>query len=256
MRHNNILRGPRLSGLSGAVLGMALLGIAAASLLQASDSAAGRVPSLVAWTADTVTAASKGDAFRGMLLAKHCEHCHGAEGFSAAAATPNLAAMDRLALWKQLEDFQTRKRISRPMNPIAAALSARDVADVAAFYAAVPVFADPEDNRVFPQAVPDSARVAMASRLAAFGDGERGIPPCQACHGPVAYRVGVPSLATQNGGYVLNQLEAFASGTRNNDINEPMRTIAGLLTDEERHALADYYGAGFGLEPGGARGGK
>ncbi len=43
---------------------------------------------------------------------------------------------------------------------------------------------------------------------------------------------------TQNGDYILNQLEMFANQTRANDINEPMRTIAVLLTDDERHALA------------------
>jgi cytochrome c553 len=52
----------------------------------------------------------------------------------------------------------------------------------------------------------------------------------------------------QNSDYVLNELEAFASGNRANDINMPMRTISALLTDDERHALAQYYGAGLGLQ--------
>jgi cytochrome c553 len=60
----------------------------------------------------------------------------------------------------------------------------------------------------------------------------------------------------QNAEYVLNQLEAFANRTRTNDINEPMRTIAALLTDEERHALAEYYGAGLGRQPGGVEASK
>lgn len=223
---------------------------ASALLLQARGNPPDRIPSYVAWTPETLAAASSGDAFRGMLLARHCNHCHGAEGFSATGSTPNLASMEKLAIWKQLEDFRTHKRQSRPMNAIAESLTLRDVADVVAYYAKLPVFYDPEDNRVFPQSRPDPARAAMASHLVSFGDGERGIPPCQACHGPVAYRPGAPSLATQNADYVLNQLEAFASGTRSNDINEPMRTIAGLLTEEERQALAEYYGSGLGLEPG------
>ena len=92
-------------------------------------------------------------------------------------------------------------------------------------------------------------RAAIASRLIAFGDGERGIPPCQACHGPVAFRPGVPSLTNQNADYVLNQLEAFANGSRTNDINQSMRIISALLTADEGHALAEYYGSGLGLEP-------
>jgi cytochrome c553 len=47
-------------------------------------------------------------------------------------------------------------------------------------------------------------------------------------------------------------LEAFASGTRANDINMRMRTIASQLTDAERHAVSDYYGAGLGILPPGA----
>jgi cytochrome c553 len=160
--------------------------------------------------------------------------------------------MDKLAIWKQLEDFRSHKRLSRAMVPIAESLSLRDEADVAAYYAKVPPFADSQDNRIFPQTRPDPTHAAIASRLISFGDGERGIPPCQACHGPVAYRPGVPTLVNQNTEYVFNQLEAFGSGSRANDINMPMRTIAVLLTDDERHALAEYYGAGLGLEPGGS----
>jgi cytochrome c553 len=225
-------------------------------LLQARDNPPDRVPSYVSWVPETIATASAGDAFRGMLLAKRCDHCHGAEGFSPSAATPNLAGMDTLAVFKQLEDFQTHKRLSRAMNPIAESLSPRDVVDMAAYYAKVPVYADPQDNRAFPQSKPEHGHETVALHLISFGDGERGIPPCQACHGPVAYRPGVPTLATQNADYVLNQLEAFASGSRSNDINMPMRTIARLLTEEERHAIAEYYGSGLGLQPGSSTGQK
>lgn len=233
-------------------LGFALLAALAASalLLQAGDHPPDQVPSNVAWTPETIAAASAGDAFRGLLLAKRCGHCHGDEGFSARASTPNLAGLNKLAIWKQLEDFRTQKRLSHAMDPIAASLSPRDEADVVAYFSKLPVFTDPQDNRAFPQSRPDQGHAAIATHLVSFGDGERGIPPCQACHGPVAYRPGVPSLMTQNADYILTQLEAFANGTRANDINEPMRTIAALLTKEERQALAEYYGSGLGLQTG------
>ncbi len=227
--------------------------VAVSLLLFASDNSRDRVPSLIEWNYETIASASSGDAFRGMLLAKRCEHCHGAEGFSAVASTPNLAGMDKLSLWKELEDFRSRKRNSRVMQPIAESLSARDVTDLAAYYAKLPFYNDPQDNRAFPQSRPDPNRATVASRLVSFGDGERGIPPCQACHGPVAYRPGAPSLMTQNSDYVLDQLEAFAKHTRANDINLPMRTVAGLLTEDERKALAEYYGAGLGLQPGSSK---
>lgn len=250
----------RGSGSSKFHLGAASLlvlvsGLAASSnLVQVRPATPVEIPSYVEWTPDTIEAASGGDVLRGMMLARHCEHCHGAEGFSSVGTTPNLASMNNLALWKQLEDFQARKRESRVMVPISEKLSARDVADVVAYFSEFPVYRDPEDNRVFPQAQISGAHLAMASRLISFGDGTRGIPPCDACHGPVAYKNGAPSLATQNRDYVLNQLEGFASGTRTNDINEVMRTIAGLLSDNERQSLAEYYGAGFGLQPASASG--
>ncbi len=239
---------PRL--LAGVGLTVLVVLAATALLLQARDNPPDRIPSYVAWTQETLAAASAGDAFRGMLLARHCEHCHGIEGFSAVASPPNRASMDKVAIWKQLEDFRTHKRQSHPMNAIAESLSSMDLADLVAYYAKLPVFNDPEDKRIFPQSRPDGGQAAIASRLISFGDGERGIPPCQACHGPVAYRPGVPSLTTQNADYVLNQLQAFANRTRSNDINMPMRTIAALLTEQERRALAEYYGSGLGLQPG------
>jgi cytochrome c553 len=239
------------------VLRVAAVVVAASSMmLMAGDNPPDRIPTYVAWTQETISAASAGDAFRGMLLAKRCDHCHGAEGFSDRASTPNLAGMDRLAIWKQLQDFRSHKRTSKAMEPIAEALRPRDVADVVAYYAKLPVFADPQDNRSFPQARPDPGHAGAATHLVSFGDGERGIPPCQACHGPVAYRPGVPLLANQNGEYVLSQLEAFASAARANDINMQMRTIASLLTEDERQALAEYYGAGLGLQLGSATGQK
>jgi len=33
-----------------------------------------------------------------------------------------------------------------------------------------------------------------------------------------------------------------------------MRTIARLLTEDERHAIAEYYGSGLGLQQGGSTG--
>jgi cytochrome c553 len=233
----------------GAVLTVVLLiGMAASSLLRGVSAGADRIPSYIEWTPQTMAAASSGDEFRGSLLAKRCAHCHGDEGFSPVGSTPNLAGMDKLALWKQLQDFRSGKRASRVMAPIAQSLAGPDVADLVAYYSRVPVFADFQDNRAFPGARPNASHLSMASRLITFGDGERGIPPCDACHGAIAYRLGAPSLMTQNADYVLDQLEAFASGRRANDINEPMRTIAGLLTEEERHALAEYYGAGLGMQ--------
>jgi len=211
-----------------------------------------RIPSNVAWTDDTVATASSGDPVRGLVIARRCEHCHGAEGFSAVSSIPNLAGLDRLTLWKQLNDFRSGKRQSAAMKPVAAGLAIGDYADLAAYYAILPAYADPQDARAFPQPLPLSAHTAVAERLISAGDGARGIPPCQVCHGPIAVKMGAPSLATQNSSYIREELEKFARGGRANDINMPMRSIAAQLREDEIRAIADYYGAGLANSPVGA----
>lgn len=205
-----------------------------------------RVPSNVAWTKETMKIASSGDAFRGLLLARRCNHCHGEEGFSSVPAFPNLAGLDRLSFWKQMQDFRSGKRASSVMQPLAEALSARDAADLAAYFAMLPTASDAQDNRAFPQAMHDPSGASMAIRLIVFGDGQRGIPPCQSCHGPVSYVKGAPPLAAQNAAYLEQQLEHLSDGTRTNDINVRMRSIARQLTAAEKTAVSEYYGGGLG----------
>ena len=84
-------------------------------------------------------------------------------------------------------------------------------------------------------------------RLVFVGDPTRGIPPCAACHGPQAQKLGAPSLHGQQAAYLERQLAAFNEGIRQNDINQQMRAIAVQLTPAEMHALAAYYGGANGI---------
>jgi cytochrome c553 len=216
------------------------------SALPANSMPPVRIPSDVAWTQQTLTIISSGDPFHGLLLARRCNHCHGEEGFSSLPAFPNLAGLDPLSFWKQMQDFGSGKRTSLLMQAIAEGLSQRDSADLAAYYALLPTASDPLEKRAFPQPMQDPSRATMAIRLIIFGDGRRGIPPCQSCHGPVNYVKGAPPLAAQNGNYLAEQLDHFSNGYRTNDINVRMRSIAIQLTAEEKTALSEYYGAGLG----------
>jgi len=138
------------------------------------------VPSNVAWTPETVAFASSGDAFRGLLIARRCNHCHGSEGFSSEAAVPNLAGEDLLYLWKQLEDFRSGKRESHVMQPIAGALSPRDMTDVAKYFSILPTASDPQDTRSFPQAMQDASFAStlfLAMDNAAFHLASRAMVP-------------------------------------------------------------------------------
>jgi cytochrome c553 len=227
-----------LSGIATPVLSALLL-------LQSGVQPPVRVPTNIVWNEETIAGANAGNAVRGLVLSRRCERCHGPEGFSLDPSTPNLAGMDRLSSWKQLMDFRSGKRQSPFMQPIAAALAEPDFADLAAYYAMLPAYADPQDQRAFPQPVPDTLHTSSPARIIAGGDGSRGIPPCQACHGPLAKKNGAPSLITQNANYIQEQLDAFAHGTRSNDIDMSMRAISNLLTAEERQAIGAYYGAGL-----------
>lgn len=83
---------------------------------------------------------------------------------------------------------------------------------------------------------------ADAALIAQSGNA-RGAPACISCHivrGEGSPDSGFPHLEGLNGDYLLNQLNAFASGQRAHPMMTP---IAQTLTVEERRGLAQYYGA-------------
>jgi cytochrome c553 len=69
----------------------------------------------------------------------------------------------------------------------------------------------------------------------------RGIAPCGACHGEIGHKTAAAWLEGQPVAYLRAQLEAFASGTRHNDIDEAMRNVARAMTPQEIDAASRYY---------------
>jgi cytochrome c553 len=193
-------------------------------------------PSRVAWTLETVKLARSGDAAKGKKLHEDCSQCHGAAGNMDVPDVPDLGGQNPLYIYKQLSDFKAMSRASSIMNDAVQTLSDRDMADLAAFYAA--------------QKPPLSARKPASSndatvRLASVGDGVRLIPACDACHGdrgagnPAFY--GMPALKDQKSQDLTVQLLAFRTGERGNDVYRVMRDVCKRLTDAEIAALASYY---------------
>lgn len=79
-----------------------------------------------------------------------------------------------------------------------------------------------------------------AATIATQGNG-KGAAPCQTCHAPDGggqASGGFPRLAGENAAYLQAQLEAFASGMRDNPV---MKLQASALTEAERKALAIYF---------------
>jgi cytochrome c553 len=202
-----------------------------------------RTPTRIAWTSATLERVASGSEQNGAFVALNCGACHGERGVSPSTLIPTLAGMDSVVIYKQLDDYRSGKRLWGVMSAIATALSVQDSADVAAYFASRADGLPP----VAGEGVPESGRSLRQSdptlRLIFAGDPERGVPPCAACHGPGAQKLGAPALQGQHAAYIERQLAAFAQGMRQNDINEQMRTIAGQLTPDEMHAVAVYYGA-------------
>jgi cytochrome c553 len=193
-----------------------------------------RAPTELAWTSATLARIDSGSRQHGGFIALNCGACHGEQGVSPTSLVPTLAGMDAASLYKQINDYRSGKRLWGVMSAMARALSDQDSADVAVWFA----------HRESP-AVAETRRMRddPTTRLVFAGDPGRGLPPCAACHGPAAHKLGAPALRGQHTEYIERQLEAFAQGMRTNDINQQMRTIAAQLTADEMHAVAAYYGA-------------
>jgi cytochrome c553 len=205
-----------------------------------------RTPTRIAWTSNTLRQIASGNAQDGGFVAMNCGACHGERGVSSSTLIPTLAGMDAAVIYKQLDDYRSGKRLWGVMGAIATTLTPQASADVAAWFASRVDGLPP----VAGEGVPESGRSLRQSdptiRLVFAGDPERGIPPCAACHGPGAHKLGAPALRGQHTDYIERQLMAFRQGMRGNDINQQMRTIAAQLTPEEMNGVAVWYGAESG----------
>lgn len=84
-------------------------------------------------------AAAGGDQAAGREKSLACVSCHGALGVSEHAEWPNLAGQKRGYLVKQLAAFRDGTRADPWMSPMAQSLSDQDIADLAAYYSALPI---------------------------------------------------------------------------------------------------------------------
>ncbi len=168
---------------------------------------------------------------RGATLAQRCAICHGPQGVSDANS-PNLAGQFAAVTYKELNDFKAGARVNVVMSPFAATMRNQDMLDIAAYYAYLPRV---PSNKI-------DAELA-APRIVVTGAPMRNIPPCGSCHGDIDTKAGSPWLGGQSAVYIKAQLQAFASGSRRNDISQQMRNIARQMTSEEIDQVAGYYSA-------------
>ncbi|MEX0759723.1 MAG: cytochrome c, partial [Tistlia sp.] len=105
------------------LLAAALLALAAAALA---------VPALVA-------PALAGDVGAGRRKAIACQACHGLDGLATMPMAPNIAGNNELYLQNQLKAFRSGARSNEMMSVVAKDLSDADIADLAAWYAAIEI---------------------------------------------------------------------------------------------------------------------
>ena len=80
-----------------------------------------------------------GDAKAGRQKALQCQTCHGLDGLSKLPEAPNLAGQNESYLVKALKDYRSGARKNEMMSIVIASLKDTDIADLAAYYAAIPV---------------------------------------------------------------------------------------------------------------------
>ena len=179
--------------------------------------------------------ATAGDAAAGKAKSAACGGCHGFDGNSPIATFPKLAGQNEAYIVKQMKDFKANStRQNEIMMGMAAPLSDADAADIGAYFQAQSLKA---------AAAFDESKIVAGREIYKGGDMQKGIPACQACHGPKGSGtagIGFPQVGGQYVEYTLAQLRAFKDGTRSNDDKELMREIVAKMSDADLVAVANY----------------
>lgn len=178
--------------------------------------------------------ASSGTRRGAQLSVEVCAACHGDKGLSQTSTIPSLAGQTSYAIYKQLHDYRSGAREHAQMTGIAKAIAVGDLASIAAHYAGASQQYAAIGRR-------DLSGEPEIVKLVWEGDSRRRIPACMSCHtNGVGGPIETPALLGQNREYMVAQLNAYADGTRKNDVYGRMRQIASRLTPEEREKLARY----------------
>lgn len=171
-----------------------------------------------------------GSVDQGKAKSATCSACHGSDGNSAAADYPKLAGQHASYLASTLRAYRDGSRENAIMAGLAAALSEEDIADLSAYYA----------TQVAASGAVRAELLERGEQLYRFGDTERGISACAACHGPTGVGLAsavFPSLKGQWAGYSENQLRAFRDGLRTNVM---MNGVAQNMSDADIKAVSSY----------------
>ncbi len=99
---------------------------------------------VAAWFITPYSAAgADGDAKVGRRKALQCQTCHGLDGLAKIPEAPNLAGQNPSYFTKTLLDYQTGARQNEVMSVVVQPLTQEDIADLAAYFAAIQITVTP-----------------------------------------------------------------------------------------------------------------
>ncbi len=167
----------------------------------------------------------------GALLASTCEGCHGTDGISYGPATPSIAGMSEDYLIEAMEEFRDGDTKSTIMGRVAKGYNDAEVADMAAYFAAI------EPMGAAQKAA--ASEVALGKRLHN--------KYCEKCHHDGG------SDATDDSGLLAGQWVPYLHYTMTDFMNgdravvrKMKKKVEQLLENEGRaglNAIISYYGS-------------
>jgi len=170
------------------------------------------------------------------LSSATCTPCHAADGNADSPTFPKLSGLASSYIIKELQEFKkgpSGHRNNPVMLTIANQLSDQDMQDLAEYYA----------KQVRTVGVASASNVELGQRIYRSGNLKTGVTACAACHLPDGSGnelAGFPRLSGQNPQYITEQLNAFKSGDRTNDLNGIMQGIAARMSEDEIEAVSNY----------------
>jgi cytochrome c553 len=177
------------------------------------------------------------DAKAGEQKVSMCMGCHNIVGYQSSFPqvykVPMIAGQDPKYIVSALTEYRNGDRKHPTMRAVAAPLTDKDIADVAAFYSqlgkSVP------DARPVPATLETPVPEALKAKLTA----------CTACHGAnfaTPTDGTIPRLAGQHEDYLYAALKAYRTtdNPRVGRTNATMNGMAAMLDDAEMKAAAEY----------------
>ncbi len=160
-----------------------------------------------------------GDPKKGAALAEPCATCHGDDGNASGADMPTLAGQDARYFAKAMKAYQAGARQHEKMFEAVEKLSAAEIADLAAFYAAQ-------------QPLRRNVRTPLTT--------PEWIVRCERCHGIDGNSTDprFPMLAGQDETYLAQALQAYAGNKRS---SSAMHAMADPLSATDIARLARHF---------------